>query len=78
MKVLCSRILDADWLVWGPCYCWSGTRVLALARVPGLGRLPGDIVIEREGLMVFVPLGTLLLVSLVLTILAHLIARLWR
>ena len=55
-----------------------GIVFLALGRVPGLGRLPGDIVIEREGLTVFIPLGTMLLVSLVLTVLANLIARLWR
>lgn len=55
-----------------------GVVFLALGRVPGLGRLPGDIVIEREGLTVFVPLGTMLMVSLVLTILANLIARIWR
>ena len=55
-----------------------GIVFLALGRVPGLGRLPGDIVIEREGLTVFIPLGTMLLVSLVLTILANLIARIWR
>ena len=55
-----------------------GIVFLVLGRVPALGRLPGDIVIEREGLTVFFPLGTMLLVSLVLTILANLIARIWR
>mgnify|MGYP001822041537 FL=1 len=33
----------------------------------GLGRLPGDIVIERDGFRFYIPLATSLLVSAVLT-----------
>lgn len=33
----------------------------------GLGRLPGDIVIERENFRLYIPLGTSVVVSLVLT-----------
>jgi hypothetical protein len=35
----------------------------------GLGRLPGDIVIEREGLRLYIPITTSLLVSAVLSLL---------
>lgn len=35
----------------------------------GLGRLPGDIVIEREGFSFYLPLATSLLISAVLTLL---------
>ena len=56
----------------------AGVVFLAVGRLPWLGRLPGDIVIKRDGLTVFIPLGTMLLASLVLTILANLIARIWR
>jgi hypothetical protein len=55
-----------------------GLLFLLLGRVPWLGRLPGDIVIERPGLTIYIPLGTMLLISLVLTILANLIGRFWR
>lgn len=55
-----------------------GLLVLLLGRVPWLGRLPGDIVIERPGLTIYIPLGTMLLISLVLTLLANLIGRFWR
>ena len=34
----------------------------------GLGRLPGDIVIEREGFRLYVPITTSLLISAVLTL----------
>lgn len=38
-----------------------------LGRV-GLGRLPGDIVIEREGFRMYIPITTSILVSAVLTL----------
>jgi Protein of unknown function (DUF2905) len=41
-----------------------------------LGRLPGDLRIERPGFRLYVPITTSILVSLVLTALLHLIGRL--
>jgi hypothetical protein len=40
-----------------------------------LGRLPGDIRIEREGLQVYIPLTTGLLISLVFTAISWLLRR---
>ncbi|GAB4447009.1 MAG: DUF2905 domain-containing protein [Chloroflexi bacterium OHK40] len=55
-----------------------GVALLALGRLPWLGRLPGDLLIERDNVTIFIPLGTMLLVSLLLTLIANLLARLWR
>jgi hypothetical protein len=44
-------------------------------RIPFLGQLPGDIRIERDNVTIFIPLGTMLLVSLVLTIVLNLFNR---
>ncbi len=41
----------------------------------GLGRLPGDIVIERGNFRLYLPLGTSVLVSLVLSLLLWLLNR---
>ena len=50
--------------------------VLVIApNIPFLGRLPGDIRIENENVRVFIPLGTMLLLSIVLTIVVNLISR---
>ena len=50
--------------------------VLVLApNIPFLGRLPGDIRFESENVKVFVPLGTMLLVSLILTLLLNVLNR---
>jgi hypothetical protein len=41
----------------------------------GLGRLPGDIVIERENVRIYIPLMTSLIVSVVLSLLFWLFMR---
>jgi hypothetical protein len=43
-----------------------------------LGRLPGDIRIERQGFSFYFPLATSILVSLILTILLTLLGRFLR
>jgi hypothetical protein len=52
--------------------------LLALSpHLPWLGRLPGDIRIERPGGSFYFPITTCILVSIVLSLLAHLLSR-WR
>ena len=46
-----------------------------LAEKLGLGRLPGDVVVERKGVKLYAPIATSILISLVLTLLANLIFR---
>lgn len=41
----------------------------------GLGRLPGDIVIERENLRLYLPLTTSLLISVLLSLILWLLNR---
>lgn len=52
-----------------------GVILVVAPQLPFLGRLPGDIRIERENVRVFVPLGTMLLVSIILTVLLNVIGR---
>jgi hypothetical protein len=49
---------------------WSGA-------LGWFGRLPGDIRIERESLRVYIPLVSMLIVSVVLSALLYLIRRLF-
>ena len=62
-------------LVLGLVLAGLGVLFLVAGQVPWLGRLPGDIRIERENVRVYVPLATCLLLSLVLTVLLNLLAR---
>ena len=48
------------------------------ASAAGLGRLPGDIVVDRPGLRIAFPLATSIILSIVLTILLNVVVRLWR
>ena len=56
----------------------GGVLLVLLGQIPFFGRLPGDIAIERERFSVFVPLASMLLLSLILTILINLALRLFR
>jgi membrane protein implicated in regulation of membrane protease activity len=50
--------------------------VLTLAgRLPWLGRLPGDVVIERGPVTLYFPIATSIIVSIVLTVLFWLFRR---
>ncbi len=52
-----------------------GLVILLLGKIPGLGRLPGDIVIHRENVTIFLPFGTMIVASILLTLLLNLISR---
>lgn len=55
-----------------------GLLFIMLGKLPGIGRLPGDILIHRGSFTLYIPLVTMLLVSLVLTIVVNVILRLFR
>jgi len=46
-----------------------GLLFLLVGRVPALGRLPGDIVIERDNVRIYIPIATSILISILLTLL---------
>jgi hypothetical protein len=41
------------------------------------GKLPGDIRIERENTRVYIPVVSMLIVSVVLTVIVNLVRRFW-
>jgi hypothetical protein len=55
-----------------------GGVVLLLGQVLDLGRLPGDLVYEGDNVRVYVPIATMIVLSLVLTLLLNLALRLFR
>jgi hypothetical protein len=62
-------------LVFGIGIVIIGGLLMLGGRIPWLGRLPGDIRIEREGFSCFIPLATSIVLSLLLTLLLNLILR---
>jgi hypothetical protein len=61
----------------GPGHCGVGLVWILAPSIPWLGRLPGDIPIERENFRFYFPLVTCLLLSLVLSLVVWLV-RLFR
>lgn len=52
-----------------------GLALLLLPKIPGIGRLPGDIVIKRENFSFYFPLGTSILISVILSLIFWLFRR---
>ena len=68
-----TPILGRTILVLGILLVLAGLFLLSGARLPGFpGRLPGDISIRRGGFHFYLPLGTCILLSLLLTFLLSL------
>jgi hypothetical protein len=61
------------WL--GVSFVVVGALLQLAPQIPWLGKLPGDIQIERPGFRFTFPLATCLLISLVLTLIANLLSR---
>ncbi len=62
----------------GLALAFLGLVITIAPRVPGLrelGRLPGDVVIERGSFTVFVPIVSSIAISVILTILINLFIR---
>jgi hypothetical protein len=64
-------------LVLGAVVALLGVILLVADRLPGLriGRLPGDISVQRDRWSFYFPLGTSIIVSVVLTLLLWLFSR---
>ena len=52
-----------------------GVLLLMAPKLPWLGRLPGDIMIQRERFSFYVPLASSLLASIVLSVILWLVGR---
>lgn len=65
-------------LVLGALIFVAGLVLSFAGRIPGLGNLPGDIAIQRENFRLYMPCGTMLVISLLLTLVLNIIPRLFR
>jgi hypothetical protein len=56
----------------------AGAVWLVAPGLPGMGRVPGDIAIERPGFRFYFPVATCLVLSVVLSAIMWLVRWLWR
>ncbi|MBI3324633.1 MAG: DUF2905 domain-containing protein [Candidatus Omnitrophica bacterium] len=59
----------------GVLFILTGVALLGAAKLPWLGRLPGDLFIQRDRFTFYFPLVSCLLLSLLLSLLLWLINR---
>jgi len=52
-----------------------GLLLMLAPKIPWLGRLPGDILVKKEHYSYYFPLGTCLLISIVLSLILWLFRR---
>jgi Protein of unknown function (DUF2905) len=52
-----------------------GAVVILAGKIPWLGRLPGDIYIERRNFSFFFPLTTSILISVILSFVLYILSR---
>jgi hypothetical protein len=62
-------------IVLGVVITFFGIVLVAGLRIPLVGQLPGDIVIRRENVTIVIPLGTMLVVSVVVSVVLALLNR---
>ena len=62
-------------LIGGVILAVLGVILIFAPSLPFIGRLPGDIRIATDNVRIYIPLGTMLVVSLILTLLLNLFNR---
>ena len=67
--------LGRSLVILGVVFALVGCVLWLAPQVPVLGKLPGDIRVERPGFRLYLPITTCVLLSVVLTLLAQLWSR---
>jgi len=62
-------------LVAGSAFVLLGLLLMFLPKIPLLGKLPGDIRIEREGFSFYFPVTTCILLSVIFSLLLHIFQK---
>ncbi|MGH7197771.1 MAG: DUF2905 domain-containing protein [Candidatus Omnitrophota bacterium] len=67
--------LGKFFIIIGLVFVVLGVIFAANIQLPWLGKLPGDIVIKRENFSFYLPLGTCLVISVLLSLIFYLLRR---
>jgi len=52
-----------------------GLLLMVIGKIPIIGRLPGDIVIEKRNFVIYLPIGTSILLSILLSLIFYFLSR---
>jgi len=53
----------------------AGSLFVLFGKITWFGRLPGDFIIKKEGFTLYLPIATMLILSIILTIIFNVIGR---
>lgn len=53
----------------------AGLLLTFAGKIPFIGKLPGDIVIQKRNFILYFPLGTSILLSIILSLIFYLLSR---
>ncbi|MCD6402640.1 DUF2905 domain-containing protein, partial [bacterium] len=70
MEVFLGKIL----IFFGAILIIFGTIFLVGSKLPYFGKLPGDILIKKENFTFYFPLGSCILISIILSVIFYLIS----
>lgn len=73
-----KKILGQVLILFGSLLLIIGILILSFKDNSFLGKLPGDIRIEKENFSLYIPITTMILISLILTILFNIIFKIFR
>ncbi len=65
-------------LLSGAFLLFLGLLLIFWSRLPFLGKLPGDMFLQKDGFQFFFPLVTCIIISIVLTVVLNLVFRFLR
>ena len=60
-------------VVIGAVFVIVGLMIVYGFRLPGFGKLPGDIILKKEGFSFYFPIVTCILISLILTLIVTIV-----
>ncbi|MFQ5949779.1 MAG: DUF2905 domain-containing protein [Nitrospiria bacterium] len=62
-------------ILFGILFVVIGGIVILMGKIPGFGKLPGDILIERKNFTFYFPIVTCILISIILSLFFWLIGK---
>ena len=62
-------------IIFGAVLILAGILVYFWGRIPFFGKLPGDFVFKKDNVTIFVPLATMIIISVILTVILNLFGR---
>ncbi len=62
-------------IIFGLILTLTGLLLLFFGKIPLIGKLPGDIIVERRNFVFYFPLATSILISVIISLIIYLLSK---